>query len=97
MASLAAVCAVEVGDEVGGRVGGEGAEGGEALEHVARLLAPAELLLDHLVRLVRELRRPAPLQVVQEVIPRTILQSRSRPRLQPIQIFCISEPDTEPN
>ena len=76
------MCAVEVGDKVCGRVRGEGAEGGEALEHVARLLATAELLLHNLVRLVRELRRPARrLQVLQEVVARIVLRSRLRLRL----------------
>ena len=81
LASLAAVGAVEVRDEVSGRVGGEGAEGGEALEHVARLLAvAAELLLHDLVSLVGELRRPARLKVLQQVIPRIVLQFKSRLR-----------------
>ena len=41
--------AVEVGDEVGGRVRREGAERGEALEHVSRLLAAAELGRDSIL------------------------------------------------
>ena len=66
--------ALEVCEEVGGRVGGEGAEGGEALEHVRSLLA-AELLLDDVVRLVGELRRPAHVEVVKEVVAWVILRS----------------------
>ena len=65
--------ALEVCEEVGGRVGGEGAEGGEALEHVRRLLS-AELLLDDVVRLVGELRRPAQVKVIEEVVARVILR-----------------------
>ena len=65
---------LEVSEEVGGRVGGEGAEGGEALEQVRSLL-PKELLLDDVVRLVRELRRTAQVEVVQEVVARVILRS----------------------
>ena len=65
--------ALEVCEEVGGRVGGEGAEGGEALEHVRSLLA-AELLLHDVVRLVGELRRPAQVKVIEEVVARVILR-----------------------
>ena len=67
---------LEVSEEVGGRVGGEGAEGGEALEQVRSLLA-AELLIDDVVRLVRELRSPAQVEVIEEVVARVILRSRS--------------------
>ena len=70
---------LEVSEEVGGRVGGEGAEGGEALEQVRRLLA-AELLLHDVVRFVRELRRPAQVQVIEQVVARVILRTRSRLR-----------------
>ena len=73
LSSLAAVRALEVREEVGGRVGGEGAERGEALEHVRSLLA-AELLLHDVVRLVGELRRPAQVKVIEEVVARVILR-----------------------
>ena len=68
---------LEVSEEVGGRVGGEGAEGGEALEQVRSLLA-SELLLHDVVRLVGELRRPAQVQVIQKVVTRVILRSRGQ-------------------